>query len=143
MDEQISCTKIGLARRKKLQRFTMGVVGGSESKTEQLNLWMTRPRDNGVPGLISDTKLMPMAQMQDKNVGKSNDVMRRTTMRRRATRKRAHARASCPRDGAGRPLRGRFDRRWRRGCGGRDPTNYMWKQIRLLMAKPRPPDHWP
>jgi len=32
--------------------------------TEELNLWMTRMRDNGVAGLISDTKLMTMAQMQ-------------------------------------------------------------------------------
>ena len=53
-----------LGPAKKLQRFTMGYVGGSESKTEHLNLWMTRLRDNGVPGLISDTKLMSMAQMQ-------------------------------------------------------------------------------
>ena len=53
-----------LGPAKKLQRFMLGVVCGSDSKTEQLNLWMTRLRDNGVPGLISDTKLMSMAQMQ-------------------------------------------------------------------------------
>ena len=49
---------------KKLQRFLCKVVSGSSVMTEELNLWMTRMRDNGVAGLISDTKLMTMAQMQ-------------------------------------------------------------------------------
>jgi hypothetical protein len=53
-----------LGGAKKLQRFLLGVVSGSLDKKEQLNLWMTRLRDNGVAGLISDTKLMTMAQMQ-------------------------------------------------------------------------------
>ena len=53
-----------LGPAKKLQRFLCGVVSGSESRTEQLNLWLTRLRDNGVAGLISDTKLFSMAQMQ-------------------------------------------------------------------------------
>jgi hypothetical protein len=53
-----------LGPAKKLQRFTCGVLAGSEAKTEQLNLWMTRFREGGIAGLISDTKLMTMAQMQ-------------------------------------------------------------------------------
>jgi hypothetical protein len=53
-----------LGPAKKLQRFLCGLVSGSTAKTEPLNLWMTRLRDNGVAGLISDQKLMTMAQMQ-------------------------------------------------------------------------------
>ena len=53
-----------LGPAKKLQRFLCGYVCGSDAKVEQLNLWMTRLRDNGVAGLISDTKLVSMKQMQ-------------------------------------------------------------------------------
>ena len=53
-----------LGPAKKLQKFMCAAVSGSDTKTELLNVWMTRLRDHGVAGLISDTKLMTMAQMQ-------------------------------------------------------------------------------